>query len=152
MTLATIKSSLAAQPVAVGVLTPATYTAATLPNKLDTKLLPCRLIMAGDSQGRSQSGSFVTMGKLTQTTRQMSDVLFWKLTSAVQGRAGVDADLSTYIDNYETMLRSWRNAGQSGAHVLGWTIDIGTINYPQGDQIWYWGVICVTQVQEYISG
>ena len=152
MTLAAIRTSLAAQSVAVGAVTPSTFYGLTLPNKLETSSLPCRLLLAGDSQGKSQSGAFVALGKLARSLRQISDLLFWQAVAQGIGRSGVEADLTTYCDNYETMLRSWRNAGQSAANVFAWQLDIGVIEYPQSSGAFYWGVVAVVQVEDFING
>ena len=152
MTLALVRTALAGQAVAVGALTPLTYYGTTLPPALTTGHLPCRLLLAGDAQGRSNAGAFVALGKLAETTRQISDLLFWQAVAQGIGRSGVEADLTTYCDNYETMLRNFRSAGQSAAHILSWQLDIQTIAYPAQSTFTCWGVVCIVQIQEYASG
>lgn len=153
MSLTLIRASLAAQAVvAGGGVTPQTFCGSTLPAAVETASLPCRLLLAGDDQGKGDDGNFIALGKLTQVTYQISDVLLWVATGQGIGRSGVEADLTTYTDNYLLMLRQWRNAGQSAANVTGFRSTIGVANYPLGGPTFYWAAPVVVQVEEYYAG
>lgn len=152
MSLHLIRQSLAEQHVAIGDVSPAVYHGDTLPGALYTTHLPCRLLFAGDEEGGGNEGAFVALGKLTAVTFNLSDLMFWRPVGESLGRSAEEQSLEQYLDNYLAMLRDWRAAGQTQAHVTGFRANIARITYPTGGTDMFWSVACVVSVEEFYSG
>lgn len=152
MTLGLIKTSLAAQEVRVATILPKVMYGKTLPNKVETAHTPCRLILSGDEQGRGGEGNFIALGKLTEATFTITDLLLWKSVGSSPGLWFEDGPLTEYTDNWLAMIRNWRNAGQNQAAVTGFRVETKTIEFPFQSTNFYHGALCIVRVIEYYSG
>lgn len=152
MTLGLIKTSLASQVVSVATITPKVLYGKTLPNKAETAHTPCRLILSGDEKGKGGEGNFIAIGKLTQSTFTITDLLLWKAVGSSPGLWFEDGPLTEYTDNWLAMIRNWRNAGQTQAAVVGFRVETGTYEWPTQSTNLYHGALCIVRMIEYYSG
>lgn len=152
MTLSLIRQSLAGQTVTVGGITPTAYYGSTTPPSIETSHLPARLLLNGDEQGRGNDGGFVAAGKLTQVSYQISDMMLWAAVTNTIGLPGWEATAASYTDEYLSMLRNWRNAGQTQAWVESFRSFSGPLEYPRGSGRWFYGVVFIVQVAELYGG
>ncbi len=149
MSLSSIITSLAGKSVSVGSITPVVYYGSTLPGSATTAQTPCRLLFAANPEGKGAGGDFVAVGTMISVNFQLSDLLLWRPVAQGIGRADVDHHLVEYVDNYNAMLRTWRNAGQSAAVVNSWQATPGVFEYPEASGQQWWGLLVVLTITEY---
>jgi hypothetical protein len=149
MSLSAIVDDLALHSVVVGGVAPTVYYKGTLPASASTAQTPCRLVFTADPNGKGSTGEFVAVGTMTSARFTLSDLMLWRPVAQGIGRANVDEYFIQYVDNYQAMLRTWRDAGQSAAVLNGWTATPGVFEYPEGSGMEWWGVLFVLTITEY---
>lgn len=149
--IVSIFNGVAAQAVTVGAITPTVYNIDTLPAAVAPAQLPCRLMLPMDAKTEATSGQFLGFGTISTVTWRITDLMLW--TPALSGAGIHDYALTLvqYAGAYMDMLRKIR-APAPITRITNWSAQPGRFQYPLRSGRWYFGVECMIEVQEILSG
>jgi len=146
-----IYTAIASERVSVHGVCPVAYTGSTLPNTVESARLPCRLLVPTGSrlgQGSYQRGTMGPRGIAT-IDWTLTDMVLWRSVSAGQGLRDIAGTLVAYCGAYAEMTRL---LGGPGWTVTGLGMTAQIIEWPQGGDRWYDGVVCTLTITEILQG
>lgn len=146
-----IFNGVAAQAVSVGAITPVVYNLDTLPAALVPAQLPCRLMLPLEAKIEATTGQFLGFGTISTVTWRVTDLMLWATALTGAGIHDYALTLVQYAGAYVDMLRRIR-APASITRITNWSAQPGRFQYPLRSGRWYFGVECMIEVQEILSG
>jgi hypothetical protein len=148
-----IYTHLAGMDVAVNGITPTAYDLDQLPDVVEPAMLPCRILLPMDSKGEGRDFSFIALGKTSEVTWHITDLMLWRTSDTGIGLEDIASVLVAYAGAYAEVLRSNRAMGQSQVYLVNARFVYDTFKYPNSDngQL-YDGVEVTIDVKEVLSG
>lgn len=149
-----IYDRLAAVTVLYDGVSPTVYHLDTVPNALESAMLPARLLIPMSNR-QGEDFNFIALGTGARVVWTIQDVLLVK--PAAQSRGPLDAlrKLSAYCGAYADAMRSFREPGQASAGTRTTldrlSVDVVTYEWPSSGGMWYWGAIATLTISEYLT-
>ena len=143
----TFSSDIAPQ---VGSVTPAVRSYDELRENVQSADCPVRLLLTttGETQGQA---AFLTLGKLQTIQWTIEDLLLWRPAGESQGLRRNSDKLILYIRSYLEEIRDNR-APTTQSHIQTVRCIPAMVEWPAGTGELYFGVRCIVEIQEVISG
>ena len=148
-----------ASSVAYGTVTPQVKNLDDLPERVESSMLPCRLLLplgGITEQDHSIQADVFGDNPASTYTWKITDLLLWRETELGTGIASVASDLIAYTGAYLDMLRSFRypttqDADTNQSVLVSARVLRGQFEYPARSGNWYTGVECVLTIEEYVG-
>lgn len=148
-----IYTHIAQMAVPVGNITPTAYDLTTLPDAVESAMLPCRLLLPMESKGEGRDLSFLALANTARITWHITDLMLWRLSDTGIGLEDIAATLVSYAASYAEVLRANRAFGQAQAHLLSASFRYGSYRYPDSDAgLLFDGVEVQLDIEEVLSG
>lgn len=150
-------SALAATTVVVNGVTVGVKDLTTLPNSLDTAILPCRLLTPISqflgSNLQSGIGTIASYSGVNEVRWNVADIAYFKPVAQDIGIRAIADDLVIYMREYQAMISAFTmsSAGGSTMWIQNLVMNAGVFEYPLLSGRFFYGVAATLTVVEKIS-
>jgi len=141
----TILPAIAALSVSIGGVTPTVYRGATLPQSVESAILPCRIIEPFGAIRGGLDDQWTLEGPLITVNWQISDLLLWRAAASGNGIGSEASDLTDYLAAYFQAAKAL-NALQWSLATMQASIEV--LEWPVGGGRFYHGVRIALTVLE----
>jgi hypothetical protein len=149
-----IYDRLAAITIAYDGVTPTLYSLGTVPNSIESAMLPARLLIPMSNRQR-EDFAFIAVGTGARVVWTIQDVLLVRAAGQSRGPLDVLRPLVAYTGAYADAMRLWREPGQASAGTRTTldrvSVDVVTYEWPSGAGLWYWGALATLTISEYLT-
>lgn len=149
-----IYDRIAAQTILYAGVAPTVYALNTVPNTLESAMLPVRLLVPMSNR-QGEEFRFIALGSGARIIWTIQDVLLVRPTAQQRGPLTAMRDLAAYCGAYADAMRSFREPGQPSAGTRttldNLSVDVVNYEWPSSGGVWYWGAIATLTISEYLT-